>query len=262
MSTATQTHLAASTPEPVDEPRIATHSEWIAARKDFLSKEKQLTHMRDELARLRRELPWEKVEKPYSFDGPHGRVSLAELFGDKSQLVIYHFMFAPEWEAGCSSCSMVADGINASIVHFDQRDVAFSAVSRAPIAKLEAFRKRLGWDFNWVSSHASDFNYDYRVSFTPDQVAAKIPNYNYDTVVFPMDEAPGLSVFAKKGGDVYHTYSTFGRGLEPMLVVYDLLDWTPVGRGEEGLARPMSWVRHRDRYETKTAALRCCEHKD
>jgi predicted dithiol-disulfide oxidoreductase (DUF899 family) len=261
MSTATQTHLTARRPEPADEPRIATHSEWIAARKDFLSKEKQLTHLRDELARLRRELPWEKVEKSYVFEGPNGRVSLADLFGGKSQLVIYHFMFGPDWEAGCPSCSMVADGFSGSIVHLEQRDAAFAAVSRAPIAKIEAFRKRLGWNFNWVSSHASDFNFDYGVSFTPEQTAAKKPNYNYDTVVLPLEEAPGLSVFAKKGGEVYHTYSTYGRGLEPMLVVYDLLDWTPVGRGEEGLARPMSWVRHHDRYETKSATPECCGHK-
>jgi predicted dithiol-disulfide oxidoreductase (DUF899 family) len=243
-------------------PKIASHAEWLAARKEFLAKEKQLTHLRDELARLRRELPWEKVEKPYAFDGANGKVSLADLFNGKSQLVMYHFMLGPEWEAGCPSCSMAADGFDNAVLHFEQRDSAFAVVSRAPYAKVADFKKRMGWKFNWVSSYGTDFNFDYGVSFTPEQLAAKgAPIYNYATTSFPADEAPGLSAFAKQGRDVYHTYSTYGRGLEPLLGVYNLLDWSPMGRGEEGLSHPMSWVRHHDKYESSPAAHTCCEHK-
>jgi predicted dithiol-disulfide oxidoreductase (DUF899 family) len=244
-----------------NEPRIATHREWLAARKDFLTKEKQLTRLRDDLARQRRELPWERVEQNYIFGAPHSRVTLAELFRGKSQLAIYHFMLGPDWPEGCPGCSLAADGFTGSIPHLEQRDVAFAAVSRAPISQIEAFRKRMGWNFNWVSSLACDFNFDYGVSFTPEQTAAKIPNYNYETAVFTQPEAPGLSVFARKGAEIFHTYSTYGRGLEPLLGVYHLLDWTPVGRGEEGLSMPMSWVRHHDKYENAPAGLpACCDH--
>jgi predicted dithiol-disulfide oxidoreductase (DUF899 family) len=259
MSSATQTKVSLGV---ADEPRIASHAEWLAARKDFLTKEKQLTHLRDELARQRRELPWEKVEKPYTFDAPDGRVTLAELFGGKSQLVIYHFMLGPDWPEGCPSCSLAADSFAGAIPHLEQRDVAFACVSRAPIEKIEAFRKRMGWYFNWVSSNANDFNVDYAVTFTPAQLESKTPIYNYETSGFPATEAPGLSVFARKGGEIFHTYSTYGRGLEPMLGVYDFLDWTPVGRGEEGLAMPMSWVRHHDKYDTHTQRASSCCHND
>jgi predicted dithiol-disulfide oxidoreductase (DUF899 family) len=243
-----------------DQPEVVTRSQWLLARKDFLSKEKQLTHLRDELARCRRELPWEKVEKPYTFEGASGRVSLADLFNGKSQLVIYHFMLGPEWEAGCPSCSLAADGFDASIPHFEQRDSSFVAVSRAPYAKLAEFKKRMGWKFNWVSSYGTDFNFDFGVSFTPEQLASGKNTYNYGTMAFRQEEAPGLSAFAKQAGEVYHTYSTYGRGLEPLLSVYNLLDYSPIGRGEEGLTFPMAWVRHHDKYESKPAAHTCCEH--
>jgi predicted dithiol-disulfide oxidoreductase (DUF899 family) len=257
MSTAAQIKVADSP----NEPRIASHLEWLAARKDLLTKEKQLTRLRDDLARQRRSLPWEKIEKNYTFEGAHGRVTLAELFGGQSQLVIYHFMLGPDWPEGCPGCSLAADGFTGSIPHLEARDVAFAVVSRATIAEIAKFRDRMGWNFNWVSSNASDFNFDYGVSFTPDQTAAKAPNYNYETAVFTQPEAPGLSVFARNGSEIYHTYSTYGRGLEPLLGVYDLLDWTPVGRGEEGLSMPMSWVRHHDKYEhVRTAASNCCNH--
>ena len=258
MSSATQTKVADSQ----NEPRIATRSEWLAARKDFLTKEKLFTHLRDDLLRQRRALPWEKVETSYTFDSPHGRVTLSELFGGKSQLVIYHFMLGPEWTEGCPGCSLAADGFTGSIPHLEQRDTAFAAVSRAPLAKIEEFRKRMGWNFKWVSSNGTEFNYDYGVSFKPEQNGNSTPIYNYGTTPFGESEAPGLSVFARKGGEVYHTYSTYGRGLEPLLGVYDLLDWTPVGRGEEGLAMPMSWVRHHDKYQhSDGVAPGCCEHQ-
>lgn len=237
---------------------IVSPEEWVLARKRLLEKEKEFTRLRDELARQRRELPWERVEKQYVFDGPDGQETLADLFGGRSQLIVYHFMFGPEWPEGCPSCSMAADHFDRSLVHLAERDVALVAVSRAPRAQIEAFQKRMGWRFQWVSSYGNDFNRDYRVSFTKDEMAqGKVP-YNYGLNEFPREEAPGASVFYKDGnGEIFHTYSTYARGLEELLGVYGLIDWTPKGRDEGDLPYPMAWVRHHDRYEQAPAAA-CC----
>lgn len=236
-----------------DAPTIVSHADWLAARKEFLDREKELTHLRDQLARERRALPWEKVEKLYVFDGAKGPVSLADLFKGKSQLLVYHFMYAPEWDNGCSSCSLVADGFNGSLPHFESRDASFAVISRAPIAKLDAFKKRMGWNFNWVSSGANTFNTDYAVSFTPEEVASKKKLYNYGTIPHPQIEAPGFSAFTKNTrGEVFHTYSAFGRGVEAAMSIYALLDYSPFGRDEEGLTYPMAWVKHHDKYDGQT----------
>ena len=174
---------------------VVPHAEWVAARKKLLEKEKEFSKLRDELTRLRQDLPWEKVEKEYTFDGPHGSETLASLFGDKSQLIVYHFMFDPEWTEGCKSCSFIADHYNPAIVHLEHRDVAMVTVSRAPLEKLEAFKKRMGWTFKWVSSLGTDFNWDYHVSFTPEQIKKGEMYYNYRIGKFPGSEAPGVSVF-------------------------------------------------------------------
>jgi predicted dithiol-disulfide oxidoreductase (DUF899 family) len=234
----------------IESPRVVSQLEWLAARKELLAKEKEHTRQSDALAAERRNLPWMKVEKEYVFDTPSGKKELADLFEGRSQLLVYHFMFAPEWEEGCPSCSILGDHIDGSVTHLANRDVTLIAVSRAPIAKIEAFKKRLGWKFKWASSFANDFNWDYHVSFTPEEVAKQEMYYNYQTQPFPAEEAPGISVFYRnENGQVFHTYSTYGRGGEPMMGVYTYLDVTPRGRHEEGLAFPMAWRRHHDRYE-------------
>ena len=231
--------------------RTVGHEAWIAARKELLAREKAFTRMRDELSRARRDLPWETVDKDYVFDGPDGRESLAELFADKGQLLVQHFMFGPDWEEGCPSCSLMADHIDPAVVHLGQRDVAFVAVSRAPLAKIEAFRARMGWSFKWVSSAGSDFNAEFGVSFSPEAVEAGAVEYNYATGRFPSTEAPGLSTFCKdEAGQIYHAYSTYGRGLDTVINAYNLLDLMPKGRDEDGLDHTMAWVRHHDRYGT------------
>jgi predicted dithiol-disulfide oxidoreductase (DUF899 family) len=231
---------------------VVSREEWLEARKALLAEEKAHTHQRDELSRRRRELPWVKVGKDYVFDGPSGKERLGDLFVGRSQLIVYHFMFGPEWEAGCPSCSFLADQFDAIRVHLEQRDATLAVVSRAPLEKLEGFRKRMGWGFHWVSSYGSDFNRDFRVSFTKADIDAKTKVYNYGTSEFPSEEAPGVSVFYRDGaGDVYHTYSTYGRGLDAMLGMYQFLDLTPKGRDEGGLPWPMAWVRHHDRYEAR-----------
>jgi predicted dithiol-disulfide oxidoreductase (DUF899 family) len=228
---------------------VVTEKEWIAARKDLLRKEKEFTRQRDELSRLRRELPWVKVTQNYIFDGPNGKESLADLFGGKSQLIIYHFMFGPGWQEGCPSCSMLADHVNGILTHMAQRDARFVAVSRARSSQIEAFKQRMGWNFKWVSSFENGFNRDYNVSFSQQEMAAQNMYYNYQMQNFPADEAPGLSVFYKDdAGNIFHTYSTYGRGLDILLNVYNFLDMTPKGRDEDALAFPMGWVRHHDRY--------------
>lgn len=240
--------------------QVVSSAAWLAARKELLAKEKKWTRMHDELTRLRRGLPWERVEKEYVFDGPHGKVTLAELFGDKSQMLIYHFMFGPDWQQGCSSCSMVADTVDGTIVHLRQRDTAFAAVSRAPMNRIEEFKKRMGWNFPWVSSFANDFNFDFAVSLTPERMPKGKP-YNFGTADFPggRDEAPGLSAFYKDAaGDIFHTYSSYGRGVEGLLGVYTLLDMAPNGRNEDGLPFPMAWVRHHDRYADAPVAKGAC----
>jgi predicted dithiol-disulfide oxidoreductase (DUF899 family) len=230
--------------------KIVSHDEWLAARKAHLADEKAFTRARDALSRKRRELPWEKVEKTYLFDGPNGKEGLADLFGGKHQLIVYHFMLGPDWEAGCPSCSLLADHFDGAVIHLAQRDVAFVVVSRAPLPQIEKFQRRMGWHFKWVSSFGNDFNFDYQVSATPEEKASGIANYNYELTEFPSDERPGISVFFKNGaGEVFHTYSSYGRGLDILIGAYNFLDLAPMGRDEEGLAYGMAWVRHHDKYD-------------
>jgi predicted dithiol-disulfide oxidoreductase (DUF899 family) len=230
---------------------IVSQEKWLQRRKELLSKEKELTRLRDRLNAERRELPWVRVEKNYLFDAPGGKVSLKELFAGRSQLVIYHFMFGPDWNEGCPSCSFVSDHIDGALPHLAARDATMVMVSRAPLAKIEAFKKRMGWRFTWVSSYGSDFNSDFRVSFTKDEMAQGKVNYNYAMQEFPSEEAPGISVFYKDaGGDVFHTYSSYGRGLEQLVGTYMILDMVPKGRDEDKLGFTMEWVRHHDRYGT------------
>jgi len=212
-----------------------------------------LTHQRDEISRLRRELPWVKLEKNYEFDGPNGKETLSDLFNGRSQLIIYHFMFGPDWEEGCTSCSFMADHIDSTLVHLAHRDVTFVVVSHAPIEKLQAFKNRMGWKFKWLSSFNSDFNYDFHVSFTKEELAKGKVYYNYEVAEFPIEEGPGTSVFYKEDttGNIYHTYSSFARGGDLMLNTYNFLDLVPKGRDEDGLAFSMSWLRYHDRYDDK-----------
>ena len=230
---------------------IVSQEKWLQLRKELLIKEKELTRLRDRLNAERRELPWVRVEKNYLFDAPGGKVSLKELFAGRSQLVIYHFMFGPDWNEGCPSCSFVSDHIDGALPHLAARDATMVMVSRAPLAKIEAFKKRMGWRFTWVSSYGSDFNSDFRVSFTKDEMAQGKVNYNYAMQEFPSEEAPGISVFYQDaGGDVFHTYSSYGRGLEQLVGTYMILDLVPKGRDEDKLGFTMEWVRHHDRYGT------------
>jgi predicted dithiol-disulfide oxidoreductase (DUF899 family) len=215
-----------------------------------LTKEKEFTRLRDELSRQRRELPWEKVEKQYVFEGQNGKVTLSELFEKRNQLIVYHFMFGPGWKEGCPSCSYLSDHFDGMAIHLAHRDVTLAVISRAPIAEIEAFKKRMGWRFKWVSSYGSDFNYDYHVSFTPEERAAGKVHYNYELMEFPSDEAPGLSVFTKDAtGELFHTYSSYARGLDILVGAYNFLDLVPKGRDEAGLVHSMAWVRHHDRYD-------------
>jgi len=240
--------MATATAE-LKQPKVVSHEEWIAERKAFLAKEKEFTRQRDELSRLRRELPWEKVEKEYRFDTLAGKVTLADLFDGRSQLLIYHFMFGPGWTQGCPSCSYIADHFDGMAIHLANRDVTLQVVSRAPLPEIEAFRKRMEWRFRWASSFGSDFNYDDQVSARPEEVAKAPVYYNYDMVEFPSEERPGLSVFYKdEAGGVYHTYSTYARGLDILLGAYNFLDLVPKGRDESGLKHSMAWVRHHDKY--------------
>lgn len=260
MSTATPQH-----------PKIVSQEEWLAARQQLLDKEKKLTRERDALAAERRKLPWVRVEKNYVFDSPSGKKTIAELFDGRSQLMIYHFMFGPGWEAGCPSCSIVGDHLGGSVTHLANRDVTLAAVSRAPLPTIEAFKNRMGWRFKWYSSFGNDFNRDYNVSFTKDEVASGKMYYNYKTQKFPSEEGPGASVFYKDGnGTVFHTYSAYARGLEPVMGIYNWLDLAPKGRDEGMMPHPMAWVRHHDRYESNyfsdaresaasaKAAANCC----
>lgn len=234
---------------------VVSRSEWLAARKALLAREKEFTRQRDALSAERRTLPLVKVEKNYIFDGPSGKVTLQDLFGSQAQLIVYHFMFDPAWEQGCSGCSYFMDNLSGGLVHLGARQTAFTAVSRAPLAKLEAFKNRMGWSFPWVSSFSNDFNRDFQVTLDPDH-----PGYEYNyasaesliaagKLCTPRGEMPGLSVFLREGDEIYHSYSTYQRGLDIEMNTYNLLDLTPLGRQEE-VGRPMSWVRHHDRYET------------
>jgi predicted dithiol-disulfide oxidoreductase (DUF899 family) len=263
--------MASSTIE-LGHPNAVSHSDWLEARTGLLAKEKEFTRLRDELSRQRRALPWEKVEKRYEFDAPSGKITLADLFDGRSQLIVYHFMFGPGWQAGCPSCSYLADHFDGPAIHLAQRDTTLAVISRAPLGEIEAFKKRMGWKFQWVSSFASDFNFDYRVSFTPEERARGKVEYNYTLGEFPSEEGPGVSVFAEDAaGDVFHTYSSFARGLDILVGTYNFLDLVPKGRDEDGLAFSMAWVRHHDRYtqgyfvdpaqryeQPKSAAGSCC----
>ena len=233
----------------IEHPRVVSQAEWLAARKELLKKEKELTRQKDAISAQRRELPWVRVEKEYTFDAPSGKRTLADLFEGKSQLIVYHFMFGPEWQEGCPSCSFNMDHTDGATVHLAQRDVSFAAISRAPLAKIEAFKNRMGWRFNWVSSNQNDFNRDYHVSFTKEEMAKGKVDYNYDLAEFPSEEAPGVSVFYKdKNGDIFHTYSAYARGTESTIGTYNYLDLVPKGRDEDALAFTMAWIRHHDRY--------------
>jgi predicted dithiol-disulfide oxidoreductase (DUF899 family) len=233
----------------VEHPRVVSEAEWLAARRELLAKEKGFSRQRDALSAERRELPWVRVDKQYVFDAPGGKETLADLFGGRSQLIVYHFMFGPDWKEGCPSCSLISDHFDGSVTHLAQRDVALVAVSRAPLPQIEAFKQRMGWRFKWVSSYGSDFNHDYQVSFTPEELAQSEVSYNYERTKFSSDEAPGASVFYRDGtGAIFHTYSTYARGLDILIGAYNLLDLVPKGRDEEGLPHSMAWVRHHDRY--------------
>ncbi len=234
---------------PAMQRKVVSPEDWLTARKAFLAKEKEFTRLRDELSRQRRELPWERVEKSYRFEGLKGRETLATLFDGRAQLIVYHFMLGPGWKEGCKGCSFLGDHFGGPEIHLPHRDVTLAVVSRAPLAEIEAFRKRMGWDFTWVSSFGSDFNYDYHVSFDKDKTEQGKISYNYDMIDFAGEELPGLSVFAKdRAAEIFHTYSTYGRGLDILLGTYNFLDLAPKGRDEEG--NGMSWVRHHDRYES------------
>jgi predicted dithiol-disulfide oxidoreductase (DUF899 family) len=230
-------------------PRVSTKAEWLQARRSLLAKEKELTRRRDALAEERRELPWVKVDENYIFESPEGPTALADLFDGRSQLIVYHFMFDPAWSQGCKSCSLVADHYAPAVIHLAHRDTTLVTVSRAPLEKISAFQQRMGWSFRWVSSCHNSFNQDFNVSFSESEQKSGLPIYNYDSQPFPISEAPGISVFFNDDqGDVYHTYSTYARGLDILLGVYNLLDMTPKGRGEDDIPI-MSWVRHHDRYD-------------
>ena len=244
---------------------VASNEQWTSERKALLAREKELMRLHDEIARERRALPWVRVDKHYVFDTPQGQRSLADLFEGRRQLMVQHFMFTPGKEQGCRSCSYMADHTDGTLPHLAQRDLAFVAVSRAPIADIERFRQRMGWQFKWVSSGDGDFNYDFNVSFTPEETAQGKVNYNFTMQPFPLPDAPGISMFYKDDdGQIYRTYSTYGRGVEVMMHTYALLDLTPMGRQEEGLADTMSWVRHHDLYDTApaqqpaAASAACC----
>jgi predicted dithiol-disulfide oxidoreductase (DUF899 family) len=228
---------------------VVSEERWLAERKALLAREKALTQLQDQVARERRALPWVRVEKSYVFDTPDGRRTLADLFDGRRQLVVQHFMFGPGWEQGCPSCSYMADHSDGMTVHLANRDVTLLAVSRATLNEIMRFKQRMGWQFNWVSSNGSDFNHDFGVSFTPEQQATGAVPYNYVMQSFPAEEAPGISVFCKDdAGTLFHTYSTYGRGVELMMGTYRILDLVPAGRDEHNPARTMDWVRHHDRY--------------
>lgn len=241
---------------PLEEHKIVSREEWLEARKAHLVKEKELTRMRDELATARRALPWVKVEKSYEFEGPNGKLKFADLFCGRSQLIVYHFMFGPDWKEGCVGCSFISDHFDAANLHLPQADAALVAVSRAPYPKLDAFKKRMNWKFDWVSSFGSDFNFDYNVSFTPEQLKNGDVFYNFKRQENGMDELHGESVFYKNpAGEIFHTYSSYARGGDILLGTFHLLDLTPKGRNETST---MNWVKLHDKYEKDDAKSGSC----
>jgi len=228
---------------------IVRPAQYLEARLKLLAAERELTRQREAVAAQRRNLPWVRVEKSYHFESADGPITLSDLFRGRSQLLIYHLMYAPEWEAACKSCTFWADSFDRMVPHLAARDVSFAAVSRAPLAKLQAYARRLGWSFPWVSAGASDFNYDFAVSFTPEQIARKTGRYNYGVTPAEETDLPGYSVLSRdESGAVFHTYSTFARGIDALNPVYQALDLVPKGRDEAGLAHTMSWVKRRDEY--------------
>ncbi len=228
--------------------RVVSHEEWLQARTDLLAKEKEFTRLRDALSAERRDLPWERVTKDYVFDAPEGKITLAQLFDGKSQLIVYHFMLAPDWDAGCKACSFWADNFNGIDIHLKHRDVSFLAISRAPIAKIEAYKQRMGWNFKWVSSFGSHFNFDFDVSYTPEDLVGGVAHHNY-TKRPSSPEHAGLSVFFEDAdGAIYHTYSCYSRGLELLNGAYNVLDLAPKGRDEAGLPNTIAWLERHDEY--------------
>lgn len=230
--------------------KTGSREEWLSARKTLLEKEKAHTMQKDALSEERRALPWVKIDENYVFETETGEASLSDLFGAQSQLIVYHFMFGPEWIEGCKSCSFWADSFNGLEPHLNGRDIAFVAISRAPMSLLLPFKKRMGWNFTWVSSHANRFNADFDVSFGSDHKPENPVTYNFkEKTFYPMDEAHGTSVFAKdEAGSLYHTYSTYGRGLDVTNAAYSYIDMVPMGRNEPPAGNPMEWVRHHDAY--------------
>ena len=230
------------------EHQIVSHDDWITAREQFLAKEKEFTRLRAQLSQERRELPWELVQKEYVFEGEHGKETLASLFDGRSQLIVYHFMYEPDWDIGCRGCSFWADNFNGVIPHLNQRDVSLVAASRAPLQKLQAQAKRFDWTFKWVSCVGNDFNLDFNVWFAPEALERNEAVYNYGSEKVTGPSKPGISAFFKDDGHVFHTYSTYGRGLDMLNTAYHYLDIAPKGRDEAALPFPMAWVKHRVAY--------------
>ena len=232
--------------------RIVTREDWLGARKAHLANEKEFTRMRDQLSAERRELPWVKIEKQYVFESPRGKETLADLFDGRSQLIVKHFMLGPGWKEGCVGCSFEVDHIEGALVHLEHHDVTYVVVARAPVPEIENFKKRMGWRFKWVSSYGSDFNYDFHVSFKPDEIERREVYYNYEMRKVGVEELSGRSVFYKDAnGDVFHTYSSYARGGDLMLGTYNILDLMPKGRNETGPNHNLTdWVRHHDRYDS------------
>ncbi len=234
----------------MSERNVVSREQWLDLRRQHLLKEKEFTRLRDQLSRERRALPWVRVDKDYRFVGDSGELGLAELFAGRHQLIVYHFMYGPDWDEGCPSCSFWADNFNGTVIHLQHRDINLVAVSRAPIEKLTAYKQRMGWGFQWVSSLGSDFNHDYQVSFTADEMDAGEVFYNFGRTRFPSSEAPGISVFYREDdGSIYHTYSCYARGLDMLNGAYHFMDLVPKGRDEEGLPYTMAWLRRRDQYD-------------
>jgi predicted dithiol-disulfide oxidoreductase (DUF899 family) len=241
--------------------QVVSRDEWLAARRQLLVREKEITRLRDQVNAQRHALPWVKVEKSYVFDGPDGKATLADLFAGRSQLIVKHFMLGPDWQDGCVGCSFELDHVEGALVHLEHHDVSYAVVSRAPLAKIEAFKKRMGWRVKWVSSYASDFNYDLHVSFTEQEIAKGEAYYNYEVRNVGIDELSGRSVFYKDAaGDIFHTYSSYGRGGELHLGTYHFLDITPKGRDETINGNLTDWVRHHDKYDAGDGPA-CC-HSD
>lgn len=239
---------------PIAQHPVVSHQQWLAARIAFLAEEKAFSRARDELNRHRRALPWERVEKSYAFDGPNGRETLADLFEGRRQLIVYHFMFAPEWKEGCTHCSFWADSFDALGVHLNHRDTTFVAISRASFARLAPFKARMGWHFKWVSSAPSDFNFDYNASFRPDEMASGSGYYNYEAGERGSDREAASVFYRGEDGSVFHTYSTYARGIDLLNTTYNFLDLTPKGRDEDHLSEPQAWVRYHDRYDATVPA--------